>query len=318
MSASFLGRIGMIMVALGVAVPSWAWSDAGHMMVAYIAYQKLEAPTRSRVDALLQRNPMYTSWTSNVPAARRGLVAFVMAATWPDCIKQPAQCPGYQNVGGDRPPGNSTDGQNIGYKDKLMHKYWHFVDAPYEAGAPGEKPAVPNAATQINLFIQAIGATASDDIKSYDVVWLEHLIGDVHQPLHATSRFTKNHPHGDAGGNFIAFCKKPCSDELHGYWDSLFGGKSTVDEVEAKATPLLQLPKPAGADDANVDTWTTESFTLAKTKVYVAPISADNDPKQMISPRPDNPYHDEALKTAQARVLQAGYRLANVLNKNLK
>jgi len=31
--------------------------------------------------------------------------------------------------------------------------------------------------------------------------FLVHFVGDLHQPLHATSRFTVNMPEGDAGGN---------------------------------------------------------------------------------------------------------------------
>jgi hypothetical protein len=27
--------------------------------------------------------------------------------------------------------------------------------------------------------------SASDDVKSYDLLWLIHLVGDTHQPLHA-------------------------------------------------------------------------------------------------------------------------------------
>jgi hypothetical protein len=37
-----------------------AWNNAGHMTVVYIAYQKLTPATRSRVDALLQKNPTYS------------------------------------------------------------------------------------------------------------------------------------------------------------------------------------------------------------------------------------------------------------------
>ena len=33
--------------------------------------------------------------------------------------------------------------------------------------------------------------------------WLEHIEGDVHQPLHCVSRMLKSMPKGDAGGNFV-------------------------------------------------------------------------------------------------------------------
>ncbi len=282
------------------ASPIQAWFDGGHMVVAYIAYQNLTPQTRTRVDNLLKLNKMYAKWTKGVKSPQKGLVAFLRAATWPDCIKQKACSPGYTSDGGDTPPGNSTDAQNIGYADMLMHKYWHFIDLPYSAGAPGEPPKVPNAQTEIVLLTQAIGTDEADGIKSYDVAWLEHLVGDVHQPLHSTSRFTQNHPTGDAGGNLVKFCAKPCTDELHAYWDGLLGDKPTVAQVTKTGKSLLAAGKPAGADNAAPDSWITDSFELAKAVVYVAPISDDNDPSVTISPRPDAAYQVKASEMAQS------------------
>ena len=295
-----------------------AWNNAGHMTVAYIAYQKLTAPTRSRVDALLQKNPMYDSWTAGISDDQKGLVAFMRAATWPDCIKSSSCDPGYTSDGGDTPPGDATDAQNIGYGDHLMHKYWHFVDEPYSAGAPGKDPKEPNAMSEIELLAKAIQTGESDDIKSYDVVWLEHLVGDIHQPLHATSRFTKNHPNGDAGGNDVAFCEKPCRDELHAYWDDLLGTSNSIKTLENQGKTILAKPKPAGVADLKPADWAQESLTLAKSTVYVSPISDDNDPSVKISPRPDTTYETNAKEAAQGEVLLAGYRLANLLNHDLK
>ncbi|WP_375779209.1 S1/P1 nuclease [Bradyrhizobium sp. ma5] len=44
-------------------------------------------------------------------------------------------------------------------------------------------------------------SSASDDVRSYDLVWILHLVGDAHKPLHAAARYTLQIPHGDAGGN---------------------------------------------------------------------------------------------------------------------
>lgn len=295
-----------------------AWFNGGHMVVAYVAYKNLLPRQRARVDALLMLNPMYSQWTNGVSRQRRGLVAFLNAAVWPDCIKQSACSPGYTSDGGDTPPGNATDAQNIGYQDKLMHKYWHFIDIPYSAGAPGLPPKAPNALTEIQSLSTAIGTDEADDIKSYDVAWLEHLVGDVHQPLHATSRFTVNHPQGDAGGNFVKFCASPCRDELHAYWDGLLGDTPTIAAVSRIGQGLLRKGRPTGAAIADPVFWVTVSAALAKSFVYVAPISDDNDPAVTISPRPDAAYQKRALKVARSQVAVAGYRLADLLNKNLK
>jgi len=120
-----------------------AWWDGGHETVAYIAYKRLKPATRKRVDALLQRNPMYASWTQGISEDGKGLVAFLKAATWPDCIKSSSCVGGYTSDGGSVPPGKPTDAQNIGYDDHLMHGYWHFIDLPYSAGAAGQPPRSP-------------------------------------------------------------------------------------------------------------------------------------------------------------------------------
>jgi hypothetical protein len=295
------------------------------MVVAYIAYKNLKQPLRDRVDQLLKRNPMYMTWIAGVPAAQRGLVAFIKAATWPDCIKRTSECPGYHEDGtdgGETPPTDGTATRNIGYADKAMHKYWHFEDLPFSpSGLPTVGPKSSNAALQIPIFRTAIAApstTTSADIKSYDIAWLEHLVGDIHQPLHATSRFTSNHPHGDVGGNDVTFCNSPCKDNLHAYWDDLLGTQVTLKAISGIADKMLLLPKPAGADNEDVDKWAHDSFDLAKANAYRTPISADDNASMPLSARPDASYKTNATKIAQDQVLLAGYRLAKLLNDHLK
>lgn len=53
---------------------------------------------------------------------------------------------------------------------------------------------------------------------------LIHYVGDIHQPLHCTSRVDKNYPKGDRGGNLFPI--PPEGDEgdikeLHAAWDSV-------------------------------------------------------------------------------------------------
>jgi hypothetical protein len=199
-----------------------------------------------------------------------------------------------------------------------MHKYWHFVDIPYQAGAPGEPPKMPKALTEILLLSQAIGTGEADDVKSYDIVWLEHLVGDVTSLCTALLDLRKNHPTEDAGGNFVPFCKEPCKDELHAYWDGLLGDSLSIDEATQTGEYLLANGQPKGADDADPHSWVNDSFGEAKAVVYVSPIGADNDMSAPISPRPDVRYEKKASQVAQAQVILAGYRLANLLNANLK
>jgi hypothetical protein len=76
-------------------------------------------------------------------------------------------------------------------------------------------------------MISALPASsgASDDVRSYDLVWILHLVGDAQQPLHAVGRFTASIPNGDSGGNAESVI--PATGEtiaLHAYWDRINRG----------------------------------------------------------------------------------------------
>lgn len=183
---------------------SHAWGDFGHMTVAAIAYDSLTPASKTKVSALLKLNPNYSDWIADIPDESRDKAAFMKAATWPDYIKHAA---GYKNDG--ESPTNPDAAKNSGYSDKLIHRYWHYIDIPFSPDhTPLIQPVAPNAQTQIALFRKTLADKhASAELKSYDLVWLLHLVGDVHQPLHATSRFTQDEPKGDRGGNEVALCE---------------------------------------------------------------------------------------------------------------
>jgi S1/P1 Nuclease len=208
------------------ASSAWAWWDAGHMQIAYVAYKHLDAPVKDKVDALLKLNADYSKWTAGAPDEKTAkLYAFVHAATWADDIKR-------KEYGYTRDNVNSAiAGQNIGYSDHNQHAYWHFKDINFSPdGTPLPPPDPVDLVTQLKLMIAALPASsgASDDVRSYDLVWLLHLVGDAHQPLHAVGRFTTSIPNGDAGGNAESVI--PATGEtiaLHAYWDRIFGGYSS-------------------------------------------------------------------------------------------
>jgi hypothetical protein len=287
-----------------------AWDAQGHMMVAAIAWQNLNDTVRARAAQLLKLNPDYGTWIANVAPAQQDQIAFVTAATWPDAIKSE---PGYKSDG-DRPPPGPGAAQNIGYADKLQHRYWHFIDVPLSTdNTPLIQPVRPNAETQIALFEASIrSAGAGDDIKSYDLVWLEHLVGDAHQPLHATSRFSQDLPNGDQGGNLVALCEKPCRDELHAFWDNVLGtSKSPTVAIDAAAALPAAPAAAAAVTDEGV--WIQESFEAARQFAYAPPVGPGAGPYQL-----DADYQKNARTEAQARVALAGARLANLINSNLR
>lgn len=76
-----------------------------------------------------------------------------------------------------------------------------------------------NALERIKLFTQAVGDPGTPKaLKAYDLAWLLHLVGDVHQPLHMADQYGPMFPRSsDAGGNNIPL-DYPGYEELHGFW----------------------------------------------------------------------------------------------------
>lgn len=302
-----------ISVLLCLTASALAWDEMGHMMVADIAYDHLTPTVRQKAVTLLKLNPKYHTWVKGVSAKDKDRIAFLLASTWPDDIRKD---PSYTNDGtdnGNRPSG-PTSVQNIGYADKLKHKYWHFIDIPFSPDDTDVvKPSDPNAMTQITLFRETLQSqTASNDVKSYDLVWLLHLVGDVHQPLHATSRFDKEQPNGDRGGNDVALCAKPCKDELHAFWDNILGTSKKPSAAIAKAK-TLPPPDSQLAAISDENSWVNESYQLAQTQVYIPPIGIGAGPYTV-----DAAYKAAARQVASQQIALAGIRLANLLNEALK
>lgn len=310
-----------LILMLVCSASSYGWSDTGHMAVAFVAYQQLTPQGRARVDALVRLNPRFTLWNNSIPAntpqARRRLILFMIAATWADQIK--GLEPQYRKDGpngGNRPPNDGTAARNIGYSDLAMHKYWHFVDLPFSPdGTPLQDPPVPNALTQINVFRMVLASNSPDPLKSYDLVWLLHLVGDVHQPLHCTARFIQGQPAtGDDGGNLVDVRDGQNRKPLHSFWDGLLGTTNwrspqfAIDAAQSLPTPPANL-----VNNMNTAAWINEGFELAKARVYRSPIGVGSGPFNITAT-----YRNQSKALARERVALGGARLARILNTELR
>jgi hypothetical protein len=312
-----LGRFLAVIVILFLCVPAFGWDDEGHMAVAYLAYQSLTPAKRARVKALLKLNPSYAAWKQSLPpgtsSADADRMIFLIAATWPDQIRID---PSYQDDGpnnGYTPEGPQAT-QNIGYRDQLRHKYWHFIDIPYsQDGTPLPETPAPNIQTQITAFRAALASGKSDDVKSYDLVWLLHLVGDVHQPLHCVTRVSATEPNGDSGGNLVKLCEPPCKETLHAFWDNLLGTEKSP-AAAAEAARGLAAPDPTVVSKGDAAVWVAEGFRFAKTAVYVDPPIGPGLGPSTITPA----YQSAGQALAKQRIALAGARLGKILNEELK
>jgi hypothetical protein len=313
--------IGVMVLGLLAASPALAWNETGHMLVAYIAYKHLTPQARAAVDRLLALNPDVEAYKATLPPnwddAARKLAAFMYASTWPDVIKSRDGYISDGTHGGNRPAPGPDSSRNIGYADKLRHQYWHFIDIPLSTdGSKTEAPPEPNAMTQMAILTEALKAAGtSDDIRSYDLVWIEHLVGDLHQPLHDVSRFSQAHPAGDDGGNAVSVCHAPCRMNLHWFWDGVLGGGG-LQEALAVGEQLDAIDPPSGGDVTEVKRWVDEGVEVAKQAVYVAPIGSESPTAAVSVPTRD--YRTTARRVAEERAILAGRRLARILNDSFR
>jgi hypothetical protein len=293
-----------------------AWWDEGHMQIAYLAYKRLAPAAKDRADALLKLNPDYANWIAGAPAGMEKLYAFVHASTWADDIKTKADYYDDQKT-------DSTAKQNVPY-GHLRHTYWHFKDARFSPdGTPFPAPDQVDAVTQLMMMIATLPSSskASDELRSYDLAWTIHLVGDLHQPLHAIDRYTVQiaGTDGDVGGNLELVI--PATGEtlpLHFYWDRMFGGYSSVFGAMTDADDKnsgLQNVKPDEEKALNLDPaqWAEESFELAKQNAYAPPIPMDKTPVQLT-----RDYETNARNVARSQAALAAARLGNLLNQVLR
>src|SRR5919199_1458392 len=147
---------------------AFAWDDVGHMLVADIAYQRLNPTAKAKVDAL----------TKTIRFCGKTYDG-VTVAVWMDDIKA-----------------DSTH-------DDMRN--WHYADFPIFDGVPVDpnmKPDAENAVARIKWAIETLQKGTGSDKHDAEVLgYLMHLVGDIHQPLHAATRVTAKNPKGDAGGN---------------------------------------------------------------------------------------------------------------------
>lgn len=285
-------RTFMLFVLL--ALPCRAWGEQGHRVVGQIAYDNLTPAVRARVDRLLE---------VGLPTLGRRFETLAVACTWPDVVRS----------GGRLEPYN--------------HPIWHYSSLPFLDGVPSsgqvaQGELVPALGQQ--LAILADGRRTRHE-RMIALAWVGHLAGDIHQPLHATSRFSPELPRGDRGGNLFPILgpeyvdhtgSRVPIDNLHTYWDQGAGQflePIAPEQIVLLARELEQAYPPSSfgpnLGDLRVESWRSESFKLAVGTAYpgIAPGTA-----------PSENYRSFSQRVCRRRMAAAGYRLAAVLNAALR
>jgi len=137
-----------------------------------------------------------------------------------------------------------------------------------------------------------------------------HLVGDLHQPLHAAD----NH---DAGGNrkrVVANGFRPSN--LHHFWDTEFVERLGTDPREVATTVIATIsdPQRQAWSRGTVSDWAMESFGLARKDAYGLLPEPSGRGVYVL----DDRYIDGAVQDVRLQLSRASVRLAVVLNKAIE
>jgi hypothetical protein len=290
-----------VMLTPRIATESRRWNVTGHSVIAAIAWNHLTPIARAKVVALLRSGPPEAHFgdlepTSGTPDERARQL-FVVASTWSDVIRNRA----IAQHAYDRPAWHYAD------------YFWKEKDGKIES-LPEMGPGVENAVERIRALRAVLAARGADSSRAVALAWIEHLVGDIHQPLHASTRVTPDLPKGDRGGNDFRLGGNPNS--LHAYWDDILDIVAPPDGdrgagVDRWANVIEQrLPMSSFTTaelDAGVDVWVRESVEISQRVLY-PPTLAEHAV-------PGADYRKTADAVAEKRIALAGYRLAVLLNK---
>jgi hypothetical protein len=250
---------------------------------------------------------MFLAGAPSGPPAARARAAFIAASVWADQIKNDPRF--YDD---DRRDAQPTRLQR-GYPDMARRQYWHFVNLPFtQDGTRLRDARTPNIVTEIERLSRTVGKPVGDPANPvYALPWLLHLVGDIHNPLHAATRFTREDPNGDRGGNGVYVDP---GRNLHSFWDGVPGADpSSAAYIDREAGRLRSGPQPTG-EFGNPVAWAMQGVEVAKANVYTFGENSGTADRPITLSRN---YRDAAKQLVDKQLLAAGRRLAALLNRQV-
>jgi hypothetical protein len=292
----FKSRIAVGVLGIMLCTPSLSlgWGAGGHMMVASIAFKRLNPRAKAQAMALLARpvNPVAVSAESK---------DFVNAAHWADDLRP--------------------------FEEFDHLKALHFIDQPFSTDGTKLPTDLPGSDTIVQALkdnVNILRTSTDKDAQAQALRLIIHFVGDIHQPLHCATRIDSANPEGDRGGNLVSIMIPGTGGELrksnlHSYWDGGIGSFPRIGPNFAPP-PLSQIPDAAAKAMAgnpptdrhlkldhpfDFSAWAKESLALAKDVAYKG-MKKDVEPSAK--------YNAASLKVVRKRVAWGGYRLAALLN----
>lgn len=290
-----------LLASLLLGAPAWSWGSAGHHIIAIIAEEHLSPEAREKIRTLLMD----------------GKYSIVDISTCADQLRSTSRrdptvemC---QTLAGDVPPTNGT---------------WHYIDIPLPTKTKTLEAFCPQGdcvTAKITSFAETLRTSKDDAQRRQALLFLVHLVGDIHQPLHTVDRAC------DKGGNSerVGFSLEGQHSDvkLHQVWDTkeidlLMADYQLTDE-RALAEALTASISPGEAEKwsrATPEQIAWESYNIAVTRVYPAIAYQDfcgAQPSAPIETDLSVPYEEQGTKVVQLQLMKAGVRLAAILESAL-
>ncbi|MEX6686224.1 S1/P1 nuclease [Danxiaibacter flavus] len=182
---------------------------------------------------------------------------------------------------------------------------WHYINPPDGLDHDGfiryvsQKDSV-NEYTVLNKMIADFkNPSATREQKLFALRYIVHLVGDIHQPLHAGRG-------EDLGGNKIKMMVRGKESNLHSVWDGSIIENTNLSykELANQCNKAITKEQRKAWKKTTIADWVYESYTVSR-EIY-----ADATKSTTVSYQ----YFEKYTPTTEERLSQAGIRLAEVLN----
>jgi hypothetical protein len=174
---------------------------------------------------------------------------------------------------------------------------WHYVNFPRNSCTYDRQRDCPDGhcvVEAINKQLNVLSSSQPDEKRLVALKYVVHLVGDVHQPLHAGYQ-------DDRGGNTYQLQAFMRGSNLHALWDTGLI-RNLNEETEALVNRLRASPLRSTADDLNVIHAAEESCRIVGTAGFYPERKVGAD------------YIERFTPIMEQRLALAGARLAEILN----
>ena len=291
--------IAAMLLALLVPRTAAAWLPEGHLATGAIAFDALERHDPEAVAVILrlmQSHPERARFDRDLgglATRTRGRRTFELMAIWPDVAR-----------------GGPFDHDSWHYSQTFASSLRHLVPFAF-GGAEG--------AFRRNLAA-ARDPRADDAARAIALCWVMHIVGDMHQPLHAALWISWRFPISDAGGNWawVRVSESAAPERLHWFWDSA-GRPDALSRASPEAfVARLEREHPYEAEPpvpdpgAAFDGWVSRSRELAREVVYGrGALRPGTSPEAAPVLRRD--YIEQARAVGADQIASAGNRIGALL-----